>query len=237
LSADLNAEAVCSSSCAREQASQRRRGEEERERGRERTYDCDDLLLDEAAKGGTSEPVADVVLRVVDRDVEAVDGYIHLLDLEERLAILLLGVLDRDGAVQTPEKVSEEPKPSRAPTDSHIEPIARAASNVNVQQTVVLKSNPSRLLLDVVRDVFGLQPEAREADGGRGGELGSVGGVALLDGALVVVLEEHAVGDERVGGEAHVVDDEVDVGGLWERGRHVSSRLGDGEVRGKQNSR
>lgn len=111
--------------------------------------------------------------------------------------------------------------------NSHVESIARAAPNVDIQQSVILEADPSRLLLNVVRDVLGLQPEAREANGSGGGELGSVGGVALLDRALVVVLEEHAVGNERVGGEADVVDDEVDVGGLRERERKgVSFRLG-----------
>lgn len=133
------------------------------------------------------------MLGVVDREVEAINGNVDLLDLEERLAVLLLGVLDSDG---------------------HVESISRASSEVEVQETVVLESDPSRLLLDVVRDVLGLKPESREADGGGGGELGRVGGVALLDRTFVVVLEEHGVGNERVGGEADVVDDEIDVGGL-----------------------
>lgn len=132
----------------------------------------------------------------MDANLEALDVALDLVQLEESFTIFVLGVLNRESDVES------------------IISVRSRVANVNIEQSVILDTDPARLLVDVVANVLGLKAQTREGQSRGRFKLGCISGVTLLAADLVLVAEVSLVRNERLAREADVVDDKVNVLGL-----------------------
>lgn len=153
-----------------------------------RTHSLLDLGLQEATNGSLGEPSTDGTLTLADADVEAVDADLDLLELEERLAVVLGRVRDDEHAVDTVVGFR-----------------VVGRSKVDVEHARVLEAEPVLLDVDVVADVGRLHAQAGKGEGRASLEVGSVGCVALLSRELDVRAEVRGVRNERSAVKRHLI--------------------------------
>jgi hypothetical protein len=129
----------------------------------------------------------------MDLDPESLNSDLDLLDDEEALPVLLPRILHLDRNVQPVVRVV----PLTADDD--------------VQETAVLESDPSSLLVDVVGDVVCLETQARDGEGCRGRDGRRVGCVALDRRDVEVGGEVGCVGHKVERGELDAVESKIEI--------------------------